>query len=180
MKLQKTKSTLCLVILALLFSLNANAQKSKIRYLTDTITSFDQLISKFKNKIVYIDYWATWCSPCRQELRDVKAIKKFEDFAVKNDIVILYVCVDYDGQKWKPFINENHLNGYHLLTNLKLDTDTKSKFSFYENRRGKLKKGFYIPRHLIIDQKGIVADSMALDRRNPNLYAELQNLIGKH
>ena len=180
MKLQKTKSTLCLVILALLFSLNANAQKSKIRYLTDTITSFDQLISKFKNKIVYIDYWATWCSPCRQELRDVKAIKKFEDFAVKNDIVILYVCVDDGGRKWKSFINENHVNGYHLLTNLKLDTDTKSKFSFYENRRGKLKKGFYIPRHLIIDQKGIVADSMAVDRRNPKLYAELQNLIGKH
>lgn len=152
---------------------------SRIVYLTDTAVNFNGLLDKFKGKIVYIDIWATWCSPCRKELQAKKDIKGFDEFALKNDVVLLYICCDKNGNAWKQFITANKLAGYHILANQAINNTFHTAFATVQNRQGKLKSSFYIPRHIIIDQTGAVADSSADRQGSAAVYSKINKLLDK-
>jgi thiol-disulfide isomerase/thioredoxin len=55
-------------------------------------------------KVVLIDFWATWCGPCREALPHIKSIsKKFDG----QPLVILSVSLDADDAKWQEFVEKN-------------------------------------------------------------------------
>lgn len=57
-----------------------------------------------KGKVVLLDFWATWCGPCREALPHMQKIaKKFDG----EPLVVLSVSLDQDEQKWKDFIAKN-------------------------------------------------------------------------
>jgi thiol-disulfide isomerase/thioredoxin/Tfp pilus assembly protein PilF len=61
-------------------------------------------LDELKGKAVLIDFWATWCAPCREALPHMKEIaKKFEG----QPLVILSVSLDEGEQKWKDFVAKN-------------------------------------------------------------------------
>jgi thiol-disulfide isomerase/thioredoxin len=65
--------------------------------------SFDDL----QGKVVLLDFWATWCVPCREALPHLKNVaKKFQG----EPLVILSVSLDSDELKWKDFITQNEMN----------------------------------------------------------------------
>lgn len=153
------------------------AKKNNIQYITDTTVNFNGLINKFKGKIIYVDIWASWCSPCKHELQVVKDVKGFEDFARKNDVVILYICCDKNGNSWKSFITANKLSGYHTLVNPHINQDFHTTFSMVQKRQGKMKSSFYLPRHFIIDKNSIVVDSIAAHQGSASVYAKLNAML---
>lgn len=59
---------------------------------------FNQVVYKFKGKVIYIDFWASWCKPCIEEIPF--SHKLSEKIADKN-IVMLYVSIDTDFDSWK-------------------------------------------------------------------------------
>jgi len=84
-------------------------------------------LSQFKGKVVYIDFWGTWCYPCIQDLPDAFELQnKFKD----KPVVFLYVALEYNEENiahWKKFIagkDESFVNivvskpitGVHLLS----------------------------------------------------------------
>ncbi|HWZ16901.1 MAG TPA: thioredoxin-like domain-containing protein [Mucilaginibacter sp.] len=154
-----------------------SAVDNQIHYISDTTVNFDGLVKKFKGRLIYVDMWATWCRPCRQELKQAKDVANFQRFAVKNNIVTLYICLDRDGSYWKSFINRNDLFGYHILVNHRFYDDLHTKFAVSQLRQGKIKKSLYIPRHLIIDRNGLVADSSAGGQGSAAVYSELTKLL---
>jgi len=58
-------------------------------------------------KVVLLDFWATWCAPCREALPHMREIaKKFQG----QPLVVLSVSLDDDEQKWKDFILKNEMS----------------------------------------------------------------------
>jgi thiol-disulfide isomerase/thioredoxin len=63
-------------------------------------------LDDLKGKVVLIDFWATWCGPCREALPHVRQIvKKFDG----EPLVVLSVNLDEDQQKWKDFVSKNEM-----------------------------------------------------------------------
>jgi len=59
-----------------------------------------------QGKVVLIDFWATWCGPCREALPHMKDIaKKFQE----QPLVIIGVSLDDNEQRWKDFITKNQM-----------------------------------------------------------------------
>jgi peroxiredoxin len=70
----------------------------------------DVKLSSFKGKIVMLNFWATWCPPCKVEIPDlVQLQKQFGD-----DLVILGVSIDDTPEQLQPFAAEYHVN-YPML-----------------------------------------------------------------
>lgn len=61
-------------------------------------------LDNLKGKVVLIDFWATWCGPCRQALPHLQEIaRKFQG----QPLVILSVSLDPEEKKWKDFVANN-------------------------------------------------------------------------
>ncbi|OWY19084.1 TlpA family protein disulfide reductase [Sphingobacteriales bacterium UPWRP_1] len=102
-------------------------------------------LSDFKGKVVYLDFWATWCGPCKQQLPHSKVLK--EQFAGK-DVVFMYVSTDKDRTQWENYVKKEALPGVQLIAT---GPDAQRIGEVYQVRG--------IPKYFIIDRNGNIANS---------------------
>jgi len=103
-------------------------------------------LKDFAGKPVYIDLWATWCSPCMAEMPALKAVEdKYKD----APITFISLDVYDDKAKWEAFVNRKKPEGVQLIS-----TDRDMPF---------LKKYVVdgIPRFIFIDKEGKIIDANA-------------------
>ncbi len=63
-------------------------------------------MDELQGKVVLLDFWATWCEPCREALPHIREVaKKFQG----EPLVIVSVSVDTDEKKWKEFVVKNEM-----------------------------------------------------------------------
>jgi thiol-disulfide isomerase/thioredoxin len=104
--------------------------------------SWDNLIVSYKGKVVYVDIWASWCGPCRQQAPAYQALKtKFAADAV----VFLSISVDAESKDWTD-----------ALTDLGEASDPNN-FLLLDGHHSGLNATLHIkgiPRYVLIDKSG--------------------------
>jgi thiol-disulfide isomerase/thioredoxin len=76
----------------------------------DTLDGQHISMDDLTGKVVLLDFWATWCEPCREAMPHIREIaKKFEG----QPLVVLSVSLDSDEGKWKEFISKNGMTWLH-------------------------------------------------------------------
>jgi len=99
-------------------------------------------LNSLRGKVVFLDFWATWCPPCRNSLPHTQALSQHEK-TKSGDLVVLAVNAREDVDKVKKFMQDNNYS-FRVL----LDKDGKVLDSF--KVRG-------IPTFVLIDREGKVA-----------------------
>jgi peroxiredoxin len=119
-------------------------------------------LSSFRGKYVLVDFWASWCGPCRNENPNV--VQAFNQFKNKN-FTILGVSLDRPGQKenWIKAIKEDNLTWTHI-----------SDLKFWQSEVVPVYKLSLIPFNVLVDPDGkIVAENL----RGNALEQKLQELL---
>lgn len=120
-------------------------------------------LASLRGKVVFLNIWATWCAPCREEMPSIESL--YNAFKANNDFVVLAVSQDTDGGSVRPFVQQNHLQFRVLL-------DPRNEVGERYDVSG-------IPETFIIGRDGrIVAHHVGpYDWANADIREALQELI---
>ncbi len=141
-------------------SVDAKSNKAPDFVLTGTNGNKIKL-SDYRGKVVILDFWATWCPPCRKGIPDLIDLQK----NYKKDLVIIGISVDTDTKNDViPFMKEYGIN-YHIAY---ADNEVVQNYGNIQA----------IPTSFIIDREGnIVTSFVGLQRKEA--YADLINKLIK-
>src|SRR3990170_2381732 len=117
-------------------------------------------LSDYKGKVVFLNFWATWCKPCKEEMPSMELLYKAKK---GKDFEMLAVSIDRDIAKVEPFVKE-----------LKLTFPVALDFMGKADRRYKLTG---VPETYIIDQNGVIVEKI-LGPRDWTRPESIQTILG--
>jgi peroxiredoxin len=99
-------------------------------------------LHEFKGKVVVLNFWATWCPPCVEEMPSLVALQD----RMKNQITVVAVSLDADSGAYRKFIKDHNIT---LLTVRDSDQKSNSLYGTYKfpetyiiDRQGKIRRKF--------------------------------------
>lgn len=119
-------------------------------------------LDDFLGKVVYIDFWATWCIPCINSMHEVEDIAiEYKD---EEDVQVIYVSVFDDRGAWEEFLKNKSHDGMHLFANQSAAQDISINYQMGG-----------VPYYALIDKDGNFIFSREFKGKN-----ELINLIDEY
>ena len=125
----------------------------------ENVKTFNEVIDRYKGKVVLLDIWATWCGSCRDAFAYVKPLQEY--VKQRDDIVLLYLSIDRqkDDAKWRKMAAFYDLAGDHVRIQDAFHDEIYKTF-------GDERETLYIPRYVIFDKNGKICCSVAASPEN--------------
>ncbi|MDQ7916031.1 TlpA disulfide reductase family protein [Mesonia sp. MT50] len=128
-------------------------------------------IKSFRGKLLVIDFWATWCSPCLKEAPIFKEIaEKYKD----SNVEFITISIDQDYEDWKSYVLEKKWNGKNYWFGMQED---KSLYSFlYSNHKVNEEEVILVrlPKYVIISPNGKILSNSDLRPSKPEFELEIK------
>tara|TARA_B100000767_G_C19438986_1_gene399162 strand:- start:65 stop:532 length:468 start_codon:yes stop_codon:yes gene_type:complete len=144
------KNIFCYALLALIISFYSTKTHG------ETLAQFEAKLAEHKGKVVYIDFWASWCVPCRQSFPWMNKMQSQYDDSL---FTVLTVNVDSQRSFAEEFLLEN-----------------KANFPVFYDPKGKVAKAFKLkgmPSSFIVDKTGnIVSSHVGFNENKKTLYQQ--------
>ena len=149
-----------------ILSMNNNIEQNKGISLKheDEKNIIKELIAASPGKVIYVDFWATWCPPCLHNMQFSK--KLITDFKNK-DVEFAFICINSKKDLWQEKLNELELAGRHIFCNDENTRAVRKRFGFSG-----------IPYYLLINKNGVIVDfGYHLNARSEYVKLEIEKLL---
>ena len=115
---------------------------------------FKDILAKHKDKTIFIDIWASWCSDCVGSIPELKKLQQKE-----KDVVYVMLSLDKTKDLWRKGIKKYNLKADHYLF-----TKKWKKSPFCESI-----KLDWIPRYMIVGKDGAIKMHKAIEFKDRNI-----------
>ena len=95
----------------------------------------------YDGQVIYLNFWATWCRPCMEKMKKIKAIQS--ELEAKG-VVFINVSLDRSEEVWKETIEKKGFKGIHVLASGELNSEIARAYEIK-----------VLPRYFIINKKGV-------------------------
>lgn len=123
-------------------------------------------LSSFKGKYLVIDFWASWCKPC---IENIPSLNRLSKYYKPDSIQFISISVDDDIHAWKQSILKQHFTGVQLLDS----TGFTSLAAIYC-------KVLWVPTYLVTDRNGRIIKFNAPQASEPELKTFLDSLLNRN
>ncbi|SNR60302.1 Thiol-disulfide isomerase or thioredoxin [Lutibacter agarilyticus] len=130
-----------------------------------TSNLYDEILQKNKGKVIYMDFWATWCNPCIKQFPYSKKLhSKFES----KDVSFVFLCCKSKKEAAENIIKTYQLKGQQYILNQK-------QYEYFEKQFEIV--GF--PSYILIDKQGEVYSKNASRPQSENTSITIEKLLNK-
>jgi thiol-disulfide isomerase/thioredoxin len=140
---------------------DATGKPAPLNYTVKDMNGADVRLASFKGKIILLNFWATWCEPCKYEIPDLISLQ--EQYA--DDIVVLGFSVDDTPEQLKAYAAEYKVN-YPMLVG-----------SGHENIQDAYGPMWGIPVTVVIARDGTIARKQSGIRTREQFEREIKALL---
>ena len=123
---------------------------SHLKEYQDAKILFEEIIKPYKGKVIYVDFWGTWCGACKENMKYVKDLKaKLKG----QDVVFMYFANRSPEDSWKNIIKEMDLTGENVV-----------QYRLPEKQEEIIERLFSVnsfPTYLLINKEGKVVNTKA-------------------
>jgi thiol-disulfide isomerase/thioredoxin len=117
-------------------------------------------------KVVYMDVWATWCTPCKEEFAHSRKLER--QFAGNDRVAFLFISIDEDLPAWRKLLSQGYApEGIHI--NQKQDKQPDAVWEAYRISG--------IPRYMLIDAEGRIVQAQASRPSSGQVPALISKLL---
>jgi len=132
-----------------------------LNYTLKDMNGADVRLSSFKGKIILLNFWATWCHPCKEEIPDLVALQT----QYKDDIVVLGFSIDDKPEELKEYAAKYQMN-YPVLVG-----------AGHENIQEAYGPMWGVPVTIIIGRDGKIAKKQSGIRTHEQFDREIKQLL---
>ena len=104
-------------------------------------------LGQFKGQVVLLDFWASWCGPCINDLPDLRKIK---ERTVGQPVVFLNLSLDTDEAAWRKAIDKHEIKGVHVRAD-GLGSDVARSYNISA-----------LPSYYLVDSQGLLVERLRI------------------